>query len=132
MNRKLFGLALAAGVATFLIVGVAITEFAQPWVEFSLFLGIPVGFVAGAFTAAAVYFGLADDELAQRRHIAGAFARFGVVFLVVLIALGSLLNLGVTFDSVLPSSSVCLSGSEYTSEDPKVPKGAAMTRVLQE
>lgn len=97
MNGKSLGLALTAGVATFLIVGVAITEFAQPWVEFSLFLGIPVGFVAGAFTAAAVYFGLADDELAQRRHIAGAFVGFGVVFLIVLIALGSLLNLGVTF-----------------------------------
>lgn len=96
MNGKSLGLALAAGVATFLIVGVAITEFVQPWIEFSLFLGIPVGVAAGAFTAAAVYFGLADDELAQRRHIAGAFTRFGVVFLVMLIALGGLLNLGVT------------------------------------
>lgn len=96
MNGKSLGLALAAGVAIFLIVGVTVTEFVQPWIEFSLFLGIPAGFAAGAFIAAAVYLGLADDEPAQRRHIVGAFAGFGAVFLVVLIVLGGLLNLGVT------------------------------------
>lgn len=96
MNAKSVGVALAAGIAIFLIIGVAITELAQSWIEFSLFLGIPAGFAAGAFTAVAVYLGLADNAPAHRRRITGAFAGSGTVFLVVLIVLGGLLNLGVT------------------------------------
>lgn len=96
MNVKSVGLALAAGIAAFLLVGITVTEIAQSWIEFSLFLGLPAGFAAGAFTVAAVYRGLAGDSPSQRRHITGAFAGSSTVFLVVLIVLSGLLNLGVT------------------------------------
>lgn len=96
MNVKSLTLAVAAGVAAFLVVGVAVTELTHPWIEFSLFLGIPAGLAAGAFVAAGVYLGLADDAPTRRRRIAGTFAGFGAGFLVALIVLGGVLNLGVT------------------------------------
>lgn len=95
-NAKSLSLATAAGIATYLITGVAVTEFAQPWIEFSLFVGLPAGVTAGAFAAAVVYLGLADDAPARHRRIAGALAGFGAVSLVVLIALSGLLDVGVT------------------------------------
>lgn len=96
MDFKSVTLALLSGIAAFLIVGVAVTEFAQSWVEFSLFLGIPAGIVTGAFTVAAVYLGLANDAPVGRRRIAGAFAAFGVSFIVALVVLGWIVNIGVT------------------------------------
>ena len=63
MNAKSLALALAAGTAAFLLVGVAVTEVTQPWVEFSLLLGMPAGVAAGAFAAALnTYFGLKQFE----------------------------------------------------------------------
>ena len=96
MNAKTLGLALAAGTAAFLLVGVAVTEFTQPWVEFSLLLGIPAGVAAGAFAAAGVYLGLADEAPARRRRVAGAFGGFGAVFLFALVALAGLFRVGIT------------------------------------
>lgn len=96
MSVRSFVAALGAGIAAFLIVGVSVTEFAQTWIEFSLLVGIPAGLAAGAFTAAAVYLGLADDAPARRRRIAGGFAAFGAGFLVALILLGWVVNIGVT------------------------------------
>jgi undecaprenyl pyrophosphate phosphatase UppP len=96
MGLKSLSLALVSGIAVFLIVGAAVTEFAQSWIEFSLFLGIPVGLVTGALTAAAVYLGLADDAPVRRRRVAGSFAAFGVGFLIALVVFGWLLNIGVT------------------------------------
>jgi hypothetical protein len=96
MSLKSISLALLSGIAAFLIVGVAVTEFTQPWIEFSLFLGIPAGIATGAFTAAGVYLGLADDSPAGRRRIAGAFAAFGAGFIVALVVFGWVVNTGVT------------------------------------
>jgi len=96
MNVKSLSLALLSGVAAFLIVGVAVTEFANSWIEFSLLLGIPAGLAAGAFTAGAVYLGLADDAPVGRRRVAGAFAAFGVGFIVALVVFGWIVNIGVT------------------------------------
>jgi|GEM_PF-277426 hypothetical protein len=96
MDFKSITLALLSGIAVFLIVGVAVTEFAQSWIEFSLLLGIPAGLATGAFTAAAVYLGFADDAPVGRRRIAGTFAAFGVGFIVVLVVLGWIVNIGVT------------------------------------
>lgn len=101
MSVRSFVLALGAGIAAFLIVGVGVTEFAQTWIEFSLFVGIPAGLAAGAFTAAAVYLGLADDAPPRRRRIAGSFAAFGAGFLVALLLLSWVLNLGVTIGIVI-------------------------------
>ena len=96
MKFKSLTLALLSGIAAFLIVGVAVTEFAQSWIEFSLFLGIPTGLATGAFTAGVVYLGLADDAPVGRRRAAGSFAAFGVGFLVALVVFGWILNIGVT------------------------------------
>ena len=96
MSLKSVSLALLSGIAAFLIVGVAVTEFTQPWIEFSLFLGVPAGLATGAFTAAGVYLGLADDAPAGRRRIAGAFAAFGGGFIVALVVSGWIVNIGVT------------------------------------
>ena len=96
MDFRSVTLALLSGIAAFLIVGVAVTEFAQSWIEFSVFLGIPAGLVTGAFTAAAVYLGLANDAPVGRRRIAGAFAAFGVSFIVALVVFGWIVNIGVT------------------------------------
>jgi hypothetical protein len=95
MRLKYLSLALLSGIAAFLIVGATVTEFAQSWIEFSLFLGIPVGLVTGAVTAAAVYLGLADDAPVSRR-VAVSVAAFGVGFLIALVVFGWLLNIGVT------------------------------------
>lgn len=90
-RSRSIGAALVAGIATFLVVGVAVTELAFAWIEFSLFVGVPVGLVAGAFVAAGVYLGLADDAPERRRRVALAVAGFGAVFLAVLLV-------AITFD----------------------------------
>lgn len=95
MNVRPLGLALATGVAAFLLVGIAVTELAQPRVEFSLLLGVPAGVAAGAFATAGVYLGLAEEAPARRRRVAGAFAGFGAAFLVALVALAGLLRVGL-------------------------------------
>ena len=94
MSVRPIALAAGAGVAAFLLVGVAVTELARPRIEFSLFVGIPAGIAAGAFTAAAVFLGLADDAPASRRRAAGATAAFGVGFVVALVALGWVAGVG--------------------------------------
>lgn len=48
MHARTVAMALAAGVAVFLTVGASVTEFALGWIEFSLFVGFPVGLVAVA------------------------------------------------------------------------------------
>lgn len=102
MSLKSLGLALAAGITAFLVVGVAVTDLAQPWNEFSLFLGIPAGIVA-AYTAAVVYLGLADDTPGRRHCFAGTFAAFGVASLAALVVLAGLVDLGLALALVLPS-----------------------------
>ncbi|WP_276255270.1 hypothetical protein [Halomontanus rarus] len=87
-------LALGAGIAAFLIGGVTVTEVARPWIEFSLFLGIPTGLALGTVVAAAVSLGLADDAPPRRHRIAVSLAGFGVSFLVTLVVLGGLVNIG--------------------------------------
>lgn len=91
MGIRSIALAAGAGVAAFLLV--AVTELARPRIEFSLFVGIPAGIAAGAFTVA-VYPGLADDAPASRRRAAGAAAAFGVGFVVVFVALGWVAGVG--------------------------------------
>lgn len=95
MSLRSLGLALAAGVAAFLLVGVAVTELALAWIEFSLFVGLPAGLAAGAFVAAAVYLGLAEDAPARRRRVAVTAGGFGVGFLVVLVLIAVVVDLGV-------------------------------------
>lgn len=100
MNTRLLGLTLAAGLATFIVVGVAVTELLQSRIAFSLLVGLPAGLVAGALTAALVAWGVTEGAPAQRRRLATAFGTFGVGFLVVLIA-GSFLPVGMAFTIVI-------------------------------
>jgi ABC-type antimicrobial peptide transport system permease subunit len=84
MDGRTLGYALAAGLATFLVVGVLVTELALSAIEFSLFVGLPVGAVAGLTVAAFVALGLADDATPGRRRAAFTLGVFGLVFLLVL------------------------------------------------
>ncbi|MFD1641534.1 hypothetical protein [Halohasta litorea] len=90
MTLKPLVYALAAGLAVFLAVGVAVTELASAWIEFSLFVGLPAGIVAGTAAAAAVTFGLSGGADRRLRHIASGLAGFGVGFLLAVIGLGAL------------------------------------------
>jgi hypothetical protein len=85
MELRHVGLALAAGLATFLVVGVVVTELALPFIAFSLFVGIPVGLVAGLTVTVFVLLGLADELPTRRRRAAIAVGSFGVVFLLVFV-----------------------------------------------
>jgi len=73
----------AAGVATFLVVGVVVNELALPFVAFSVLVGLPVGAVAGLTVTVAVALWLADDVGPRRRRVAVGAGIFGVVFLLV-------------------------------------------------
>ena len=95
MDLKSVVLAAVAGVAAFVVVGVATTELVAPWIEFSVFVGIPAGVVAGTVATVGVYLGLADDAPAQRRRVAVSVAGFGVVFLTVLFAGAGVFEMGV-------------------------------------
>lgn len=88
MTFKTLTLALAAGIATFLVVAVAVTELLAGRIEFSLFVGLPAGLLAGAVAAALVALGLETDAPPERHRIAMAAGGFGAAFLLVL-ALGA-------------------------------------------
>ena len=77
-------LVVASGIASFLVVVVLATELAAPYVAFSLFVGIPVGLVAGVATAAVVALGLGPASEPGRRRVALSLGTFGVAFIVVL------------------------------------------------
>ena len=103
MRARDIGLALTAGIAAFLLVGVLVTELAAARIEFSLFLGIPVGLVAGIATAAFVIVRLGNPDPAKRR-VAQASGGFGVVFIGVLRLLAG--GLSVRNSLALPIAAV--------------------------
>ncbi|WP_436909379.1 hypothetical protein [Halosimplex marinum] len=84
MHARTLAVALAAGLATFLAVGAAVTEFALRWIGFSLFVGLPVGFVAGVTAAALVLVGSGDRVPTRSRRVAVAVGAYGVTFLLTL------------------------------------------------
>ncbi|WP_459192632.1 hypothetical protein [Halosimplex sp. J119] len=84
MRLRTVAVALAAGLAAFLAVGAAVTEFALRWIEFSLFVGIPVGLLAGLTAIGLVIAGFGAEVSHLRRRIAVTVATSGVAFLLVL------------------------------------------------
>jgi len=103
MRPRTAGLALLAGLATFVVVGVGATELVAPQVEFSLFVGIPVGLLAGV-AAAALVFARLEDPSPGRRRPANAVAGFGVGFVVaVLLGAGVL---GMRYSIAIPAAAV--------------------------
>jgi ABC-type antimicrobial peptide transport system permease subunit len=81
MHARTLALAVAAGLAAFLAVGAAVTEVALRWIEFSLFVGLPVGGVAGVTAAALVALGSGDEASDRQRAVGAAVGAFGVAFL---------------------------------------------------
>ncbi len=53
MTLKSVLVSLSLGIVAFLVVGILVTELVSPWIEFSLFVGIPAGIVAGVVVALA-------------------------------------------------------------------------------
>jgi hypothetical protein len=109
MKPRTLGLALVAGLAAVLLVGIGVTELLQPRIEFSLLVGIPAGAVAGAVTAAAVARGVAGDGPGPRR-VAFTVAAFGAAFL------GTSVVMAVLVDPA--SSARCSSASGPVSSPP--------------
>ena len=94
MKPRTLGLALVAGLAAVLLVGIGVTELLQPRIEFSPLVGIPAGAVAGAVTAAAVARGVAGDGPGPRR-VAFTVAAFGAAFLGTSVVMAVLVDPGV-------------------------------------
>ncbi|SFS10076.1 hypothetical protein SAMN05216559_3655 [Halomicrobium zhouii] len=94
MRLRNVALVVASGLAAFLAVGVAVTELLRPSIEFSLFVGLPAGVVAGVLVSAGVYLGLGDETSTGRRRVALAAGAFGGVFLAVLLVAAGLFGLG--------------------------------------
>ena len=93
MRARTAGAALAAGIAALLVVGVVATELGTAaGIEFSLFVGIPAGVVAGVAAAAVVFLRLEDPDAARRRP-AVALAGFGAAFVLALLVAVSALQL---------------------------------------
>jgi len=81
--RTLF-LALAAGIATTLLVGAAVTEALLPTIEFSALVGLPLGLAAGFVVGSLVLILLAGrDTATEHRHAATAVGVAGIVLLAV-------------------------------------------------
>jgi len=70
--------ALAAGIATTLLVGAAVTEALLPAIEFSAIVGLPVGIAAGLLVGGLVLVLLiGQDTPEDQRHAATAVGTFG-------------------------------------------------------
>lgn len=80
MTGKSVLLAVSAGLATFLLVGAAVTMVFEQWIEFSVFVGLPAGVLAGVLVGGGVAFGLAA-KAPKRSQIAGTVAGFSIGFL---------------------------------------------------
>ncbi|ELZ24477.1 hypothetical protein C477_00910 [Haloterrigena salina JCM 13891] len=95
----MIGRLVAARLATYLIVTVAVTDLLRSRIEFSLLVGIPSGLVAGAVAGGVVAWGFADGA-PERRRIASAFGAFAITVLVAIVA-GSLLPVGTALTVVV-------------------------------
>ena len=104
MRLRTAGLGIVAGVAALLVFGVVATELGTAaGIEFSLFVGIPAGVVAGVAAAAVVLVRYEDPEPARRRP-AVALAGFGVVFVVALLVAAG--GVGLRNSVALPVAAV--------------------------
>lgn len=107
MNREPLWVGVAGGFVVLLVVSVAITAFANPWIDASLFLGIPAGIAAAVSVTTAVYLRRATDVPAQRRRsftiLAGVSAGLllAIVVFVVVLTIGIVFALGILFVAVL-------------------------------
>lgn len=113
MRFRSVGFALVAAVAALLVVGVIATEIGTAaGIEYSLFVGIPAGLVAGVATAAFVFERLENPEPAGRRQ-AVAVAAFGLVFVAALLVgvLGAGFQNSVAFPIAAVMAAVAAAGA---------------------
>lgn len=103
MRARTLGLAGLSGIAAFVLVGAIVTELLAPRIEFSLFLGIPAGLIAGVAAALVVAARLEDHDHARRRP-AIALSGFGVGFVIALV-LGNA-ALGLPNSTAVPAAAV--------------------------
>ncbi|WP_323171193.1 hypothetical protein [Natrialba sp. PRR66] len=78
MSVKAVVVAIGAGIAAFLGIGLGVTEITGHWVAYPQFLGLPAGFVTGAVATIGVALKLADDTSDGRPDLAGAMGGFAV------------------------------------------------------
>jgi hypothetical protein len=100
MRARTLGYAAAAGVAAFLLAFVAVAELLAGTVEFSVFVALPVGVVAGVAAAALVLHWTGRDADAGHRRLARALGAFGVGFLAALLAVAGAVGAGVVLGMV--------------------------------
>lgn len=105
MQLRTAFLALAAGIATTLLVGAAVTGALLPAIEFSAIVGLPVGIAAGLLAGALVLLLLASRNTpSDQRHAATAVGVAGlatlVVFAIAVFAVGVGATLGLVAGAV--------------------------------
>ena len=76
--------ALGVAISTFLVVAVVVTELASSTIEFSVFLGLPAGILAGLIAAVATWRLLQASPSDRARRTTAAIAGFG--YAVILLA----------------------------------------------
>ena len=101
MPDETIALVLGSGIATFLIVGVAVAELANQLIGVSLLVGLPVGAVAGAIAVASVATGLSEQTPPRHRRWTGGFAGFTIGFVIGAAVAAVILHFG-------PSSSAAI------------------------
>lgn len=82
MQLRTVGSAAAAGLASFLVTFVAVSELLLPDIEFSVLVGIPAGLVVGAIVAAFVLLHSGRETTQTHHRLAWALGTFGVVHLI--------------------------------------------------
>ncbi|RKD97531.1 hypothetical protein [Halopiger aswanensis] len=101
MSLKTGVFALVAGIAAFFGVGIGVTAITAHWIEFSVFLGLLTGTIAGAVVTIAVSVGFVDDVPDGRQRIGGTAIGFGVGFVAGIVGgaalepIGTVSSLGV-------------------------------------
>ncbi|ELZ11396.1 hypothetical protein NP511_06855 [Natrinema thermotolerans] len=95
MRVRTLGYAAAAGLATFLVVFVAVSELLLPYLEFSVLVGLPAGIGAGVLIAAVVLVQFGRNADGTPQPLALGLGTFGVTFLTVLVVALVLLRAGV-------------------------------------
>lgn len=81
MDLKSLILTASVALTAFLLVGGAVTAIFEQWIEFSLFVGIPVGLLAGVLAAGGVAMSRTADSPDTNRRIARLVSGFSIGFL---------------------------------------------------
>ncbi len=68
---------VGTGLTTFLLVAALVSYVAEPYIAFSVFIGIPIGFVAGLGAIDATYYLFERNQNETFRQLCAAVAGFG-------------------------------------------------------